>query len=446
MKESIIKYILLLTLVQVGHHAAGADIVDTAFINSLLRHGRSLHYTDPDSALYYYRLIIEDKRQKDIKPDPGLDGLAKAYLGTVIRAQDYSGDIYYYNDEYKRAESYYQSSLDIARAGGFNEFTANSVYNVGYIHYVTNNYDRAAELFMESYHIFSETENDQGMFDAIQACALAQRHLGNQELADSCYRKAFDLAGIIGDSLQVADVRLNNGILLCEQGNLEEGTRYFEEALRYYENHGDNEAVSLALLNIGVVMKMIGEYEKAESYIKRSANISETLQQKSQLVVRYYNLADLYMEMGKLETAFDYCQKTMEVAGEIGTRPFNTECNLLLGKYYYQLAEYNQAESYFRSAADSVKNSSDKPLMAHVQLWYARNCLKSGRPARAIELAEESVRLSDDHQLLMNRKEAALVLSQACEKSGDPLSALRWFKLFREIINNTVLCSVQYNV
>jgi tetratricopeptide (TPR) repeat protein len=425
------KWLLVFLGVMIWIRAAAISESDTSYVYQLLRHGRQIHHSNQDSALYYYRLITEDERVASIQQAPGAAKLDKAFLIAVIRAHNYTGDIYYYDDEYNRAETHYQLSLDIARRTGLDEYTADALYNVGYIKYVTNNFALAIEMFEESYKLFAKSENKQGMYDVTQACALALRHLGDLEKSDSCYHKAFILAREIGDSLQVADVEMNNGILLCEEGNLEEGTKFFNNALRYYENHGEDEATSQALLNIGVVMKMIGEYEKAEYYMKKSAELTETMQKKSQLVIHYYNLADLYMEMGKLETAHEYCLKTLSVASEIGAQPFVGECNLLLGKYYYKEGEYSKAEPYFREAAGQIQSSNDRPLMTNLLLWRSRNSLAAGHTADAIAQASEAVRLSDNLQLLMNRKDAALVLSAAYEKAGNLSSSLSWFKQYQ---------------
>lgn len=411
--------------------AHAIDDQDTAYYNRLLAHGHSLHYSNPDSAIFYYGLIMGDSAKVTAYSKDNLNRLEKAFLVTVIRAQNYAGNIYYYDDEFFRAEACYQRSLDMACKAGFKEYTATSLYDVGYIRYVTSKYVQAAEMFSESYDLFSGSGNYQGMFDAIQGCGLSHRHLGNLELADSCYRKSFELARIIGDSLQVADVQLNYGILLCEQGNLDEGTKNFEEALRFYESHGEDDAVSLALLNIGVVMKMIGEFGKARTYIEWSTKMEEVSGYKSQLVIRYYNLADLYLETGQLTTAYDYCMKTLGVANEIGTRPFVSECNLLLGKYYYLAGDYKAAGAYFQAAADSVQNSNDKPLKANILLWYSRSLIKSGNLDSAIKLAEDAVSLSEELQLPVNRKEAAQVLSEAFEKAGNLSEALAWYKKFQ---------------
>jgi len=431
--KSFSKWAILLVFAVVSGFSATITEQDTARVNHLLRKARSIHYSNPDSAVFFYENILSHTKVDTNLIHPGISDLEKAYLVSVIRAQNYIGNIYYYNDEYNRADYYYRRSLTLARKAGFSDFTANSLYDVGYTFYVTNSYKKAAEYFKESYEMFYESDNNQGMFDAIQAWALAERHLGNLEQSDSCYRRASALAAAIGDSTQIADVQLNNGILLCELGNLEEGTRLFQTALDYYDKKNNREAVSLALLNIGVVMKMLGEFEKAEDYILRSAAISEALQQKSQLVIRYSNLADLYMEMKRNETAFEYCNKTLSVASEIGAQPFITECNLLLGKFYYLEGNYDKAREFLAAAAESVKKTNDKPMMINVLLWSSRNLLEHGKYSEAIRTAREAFDMAEELMIHAGSKDVAMVLSQAYEKNGQPGEALFWQKQYQKL-------------
>lgn len=427
----LFKYFLFLSCIVNSLTSAGITSEDTVYINHNMRRARQVHYSNPDSAIFYYQQIIDYRQPGSEILKADLTNLEKAYLETLIRAQNYLGNIYYYDDEYTRADYYYRRSLEIAQKAGFREHIANSLYDVGYTCYVTNDFEKAAGMFRESYDRFTESGNKQGMFDAIQAYALAQRHLGNLERSDSCNKLGLELARAIGDSVQIADVWLNNGILLCEEGNLEEGTRLFEQALQYYEAHGEKEAASLALLNIGVVMKMLGEYDKALAYIKQSTAIEEALQQKSQLVVRYYNLADLYLEMKMNDMAYEFCRKTLSVAGEIGSKPFVAECDLLIGKYYYLEGQGSEAAQYLQLAGDSARARSDLPLLTEVLLWHSRNKILQNEVQKAIDMAGEAESLAVELKLLQRKKEAALILSEAYEKAGNAGLALTWMKSYQ---------------
>ncbi len=407
------------------------DRKDTAQVNQLLRKGQEVHYSNPDSAIFYYRQIYDEIKLDTAEISPSLSEIDKDYLQTIIKALNYTGNIYYYNDEYQRSESYYRHSMELAKAAGLDDYYGRALFDIGYIRYVNNEYAEALKLFEQAYQIYITTANKIGMYNVRQACGLTYRRLGDFGKADSCYQDCLDFAASLNDSLKSADTKINFGILLCEQGRMDEGIRLFEEALAYYENKGNVKATSTALLNIGVVLKMVDEYDKALDYMKRSTEMEELGQQKSQLVVRYYNLADLYLDMGNNDKAWEYCRKIQAVASEIGSRPFDTECDFLFGKYYFLVNDLSKAEEYFKSASGNASRSNDKALIANINLWHAKTLYKAGKFSETISLAGNAYTIANDLKLLLIQKKSSGLLSDAYEKMGDNNAALRWSRTFQ---------------
>lgn len=410
------------------------DSPDTTQVNKLLRKAKSLHYTNPDSAIYYYNLIDNDFKATE----PGLDfenltEIEKAYFETVIQSTNRRGNIHYYNDEYKRAEMYYQQSLKIARNANMTGFIGKALFDIAYIRYVNNDYTSAKKLFIEAYKYYAEADDQDGLFHVINACGLSEYHLGNFEAADSCYEKALDLAVRLNDSSYISDAKIHLGILYCEQQRLEEGIILFEEALAYYERMGNEEAVSDVLLNIGVVMKMVGEYDQALKYFLESTSIQEISQVKSQLVIRYYHLADLYLDMNENEKAFEYCQKTMAVAEEIASKPFVAECNYLMGKYYMREKDYNQAINHFKTALIAAEKSSDKTLIANINLWYANASVQLKNYNDVLKHASIAYQSAQELNLISVQKDASYTLFKTHEKIGNTKNALNWFEIYHNV-------------
>jgi tetratricopeptide (TPR) repeat protein len=424
--------IIILLTVSAGLDAQSGRLIpeDTAKVNEILRHGLNLHYSHPDSAIFYYRMIFDNPRLDLSGLPESRSDIENEYLRSLIRSLNRTGDIYYFRDEYSRSEAYFQRSSQLATAAGFKDLIARACFDIGYIRYVNNNYHEAESLFRKAAGLYMEVGDQQGSFDALNASGLTYRRLGEYGMADSAYLQAMEIAGIMNDSAMLADVWINTGIIRCEQGSLEGGIELFEKALDYYERSGNKKAVSLALLNIGVVMKIAGEYDRALEYIQQSTAIEELSQQKSQLVVRYYNLADLYLDMGDNANAYIYCQKIQTVAREIGSRPFEAECNFLLGKYYYQEKEYAQAENFFKQANDMADLTSNQPLLANVFLLRAMTELESENPGRAIVHGSAAYDKANELNLINNQKDASRILSEAYEKLGNPREALMWHKTF----------------
>ena len=407
---------------------------DTNRVNQLLRKGKKLHYTHPDSAIYYYQLINSDFQI--FKPGPdyeNISGIEKAYLETVINALSCTGDIYYFNDEYKRSEMYYQQSLEIAEQAGLSEFVGNALFDIGYIRYVNNDYTSSRKLFDESYRLYTVTDNRRGMSHALNACGLSDYRLGKFQAADSCFQEALIIAETLNDSTLISDIKIHLGILYCEQEKLEEGITLFEEALDHYEKIGNKEAVSDALINIGVVMKMVGENDKALAYIKESTGIEELSQVKSQLVIRYYNLADLYLQMNNNEKAIEYCQKTLAVAEEIASGPFVAECNFLMGKYYMFEKEYTEAIGYFSKALNTAEKTNNKTLIANIYLWYSNAFVQLDRFNEAIALANQAYEYARELNLISIQKGISYTLFTSYEKTGNLKMALNWFGIYHNL-------------
>lgn len=431
-RYSGIRSVFLLFLAFGIHEAYARDISgkDTILISQYLNKGRKVHYTNPDSALYYYQAAFNPGLNYEIKALSTVSDLEKAYYTLVINALNYSGNIFYYRDEYKRAEYYYQRSLDISRAAGLPGFTGLALFDIGYIRYVNNDFISAGDLFEQSYLTFKETGDNMGKYDALHAKALTHKRRGNYEKSDSCFRECLLIAELFADSLMISDIYINLGILLCEQGKLEEGAGLFETALEYYLRIGNQKAVSLALLNMGVVMKLVNEYDKALEYITKSTDIEELLQHKSQLAVRYYNLADLYFEMGLNSKAKEYCLKLESVANEIGSRPFLAECNFLMGKNHYTDNDYKKAGALFATASDSAMKSGNLSLLANIRLWQAKVFLMEGNHSQTVGFAREAYDLAHTLNQPYLKKDAALLLSEGFEKMGNFADALNWYKKY----------------
>ncbi len=409
---------------------------DTLSASRFLALGAGLEESHPDSALHYYSLVGEIHEINTAMLKQPLDGMTSAYIRTLIQSLNYTGNIYYYDDEYMRSESYYRRSLGLAMAAGFLDLTGKAWYDIGWVRYVSSDYAAALSCFQKAYEIFTTPADPKRLYDVRLALGLTNRRLGDFYQADDHYRKGYELALELGDSLKIADIGFDRGILLCEQGNLEEGMQLFEQALRYYEKSGNEQAVSSALLNIGVVMKISGEYDKALDYINRSTAMEELRQRKAELVVRYFNLADLYMEMGKNDQAKKYAEKLEAIAGEIGSKPFQAEGDFLMGKYYFAANNYPEAVRYLLKAEENAGITNHKPLLANISLWLAKARMKEGKPALSESHAMMAFDAAGMMKLLPIRKEAAALLSEAGERQGNPAEALRWLRVSMAIADS----------
>ncbi len=418
----------------INSYAKSLNSEDTIRINKLYQAGKSFHYTNPDSAIYYYQLALADFDA--IKPKLNFDQISDielSYIETIICALNRSGNIYYYDDQYQRSEIYYQRSFKIAKQAGLNVYIGKALYDIGYIRYVNNDYFAAMNLFKESYNKYAEINKLEGMYCTLNASGLAYYRMADFTAADSMYQQALSIAKTLNDSIYISDIQIHLGILYCDQGRLEEGIILFEKALHFYEESGNTDAVSDALLNIGVVMQMVGEHNKALKYMLESVRIAEHSKVKSQLAIHYYHLADLYLDMHENEKAFEYCNKTLRVAEEIAAKPLATECNFLMGKYYMSEKKYNDAIYHFSTAISSLEKNNHKTLIANINLWYANAFIQLNRFDDAITKATTAYKDASDLKLTTIQKDASYVLFKCYRELGEARKALNWFEVYYNV-------------
>ena len=443
----LLTMVMLCPLTMLQTKADVADIFDTTQIKQWLEEGRHWQKSMPDSAIIYYSKVISAYEKLWQEPDfSNLSPTQKVYLKTVLETLNLTGNIYYFDDQYKRAETYYQKSLTISQKAEFTNYIAQAFFDIGYVRYKINNYSKAKELFQKAGHLFKAAKDDRGFYHAMNACGLTANHLGNYSEAYSCFHLALKTAVAINDSLFISDTKINLGILYCEQENPEEGIKLFEDALGYFEKTNNSEAVSDVALNIGVVMKLAGDYNRAHKYMKKSLAIEEQVQVKSRLVSRYYHLAELYLEMNQNKKAYDYIRKTLAVAEEIAAKPFTSECNFLLGKYYFMEKDYQQAIKSLTIAVNESEKNNDQALMAQINLWYAKALFQLKKHNEALVYAQKAYNNAVKLNLLSIQSEAAQILSVCYYDLNRPEKALKWFQVYHNTSDSLNLFEQQKEI
>ena len=404
---------------------------DTLYIKNCYQKGSSYYSSYPDSALYYFHLCLQHYKNTDFNTIPGsISTSEQLYYETIIKANNDAGNICYFDDQYFRAEQYYRSSLSIAQKTGMTDYVALSFFDLGYVFYVTSHYLEAQNMFNSALSIWEQENNKQDALETLSALGLTHRRLGDFVTSDSCYIQALQYAEEIEDSIHIYDIRTNRGILLCENGKLEEGMAQFQDALEFYMSQGNKAAVSSTYLNIGKVMTFIGEDSSALEYFSKSIEIEEALQRKSQLILPYFSIGELYLDMGNTEKGYEYCKKIRILSDEIGTKPYMAECDFLEGRYHFLNSDYSKAQKFFERAADSAVAKNNKPLMVDTKLWCSKAYLNQDHNIKALLCAKVAWDIAGEMDMIIKQKEAAEIISTAYENRFRYSEALQWNKQY----------------
>ena len=192
--------------------------------------------------------------------------------------------------------------------------------------------------------------------------------------------------------------RLNpeNADILFELGKVQYRTGRFRDAKQSFEG-----AIHLvpdfdrAYFNLGLTETQLGNTDRAVSAF------SNTIHYDPELTPAYFALANAYRSRGDLVKAAENYKTAV-------TRdPENVNYNLYYGINLFDQEKYEQAEAYFRNAAELDDSRAD----VHYNLAQAR--IKLNRGGAALEAAAQAVKLKGDSPLYV------YTLGQAAELTGN---------------------------
>ncbi|NNE91848.1 MAG: tetratricopeptide repeat protein [Verrucomicrobiales bacterium] len=266
--------------------------------------------------------------------------------------------------------------------------------------------ERVADSILKLTRSAGEPDSDPGEADSyFEAVALAGRAkllVGKLPEAESLLREALEF-GVHGDrpqdQISIAEVKQNLGSALDLQGNEDEATPLFEEALDVLQ-HSDPvplETVANLSNNLGMIYRNRKQYEEAEQMYLRAVEIfSELPDREIEEALVHNNLGTLYFVADELDGARIRHEKALAMRRrllpkkdiDIGQSAFN------LAVVCHQMDELEEAEPLYKEATKILKQAidDDPELYEVVMQNYATLVDSIGKPRAAAKILTKAAR------------------------------------------------------
>jgi signal transduction histidine kinase len=133
----------------------------------------------------------------------------------------------------------------------------------------------------------------------------------------TCELEALALAKKIGVTHKIPDSYNAIATIYDEKGDVEKSLHYYNKALVAYANQHDSISMAYVNNNIGLVYQKLKKYGLALRYFEKATN---TLEQKAPndeyIHIFYYNLSDIYEKLGNYKKALQNFRKFDEIEYE----------------------------------------------------------------------------------------------------------------------------------
>ena len=271
---------------------------DTALVNTYLALADIYKHLNHDSALLYI-VKAENEAQK-------ID-----YTNGYCDALLIHGNVLYFKNDYSGALDYFTKSLDRAEAIKNKLLKAKCLERLASLHLMTDNPNRAFDLYFKSRVLFEELSYKPGMAKVYNILGVYHGEMGRLDTALAYLKKSMDINREINNTYNLIQNHVNLGYIYEMNGAPEKAQKIYYESIPLIEETGEKPALMVVYFNLASIHQKRNEDHMALQLIGKSITIAEQLNDTAMLSSLYGNAGQLLLEQKQWQEAEDILNKSL---------------------------------------------------------------------------------------------------------------------------------------
>lgn len=208
------------------------------------------------------------------------------------------------------------------------------------------------------------------------------------------YDKSLAIFDSLGDKVGVANILSNEASIYFNQADDEKALELNLKSLNVAEEIGDTLRILTALQNIGAIYyNKPSTRSRAVEYYMRALPMSESLKNNDAIGTITVNLGEIYLGKKDYDSALIYFQKSLKAYNGSENIPYSLND---IGKVYQGRGEFEVAIRYHQEALDISRKLNAKVDMSQSLLGLADSYRKSGDPQTALDYYKQAEVISKD--------------------------------------------------
>ncbi len=213
----------------------------------------------------------------------------------------------------------------------------------------------------QALQVFEQVDNPTYVAASLNNIGVLLREQGDLEQSLRHHERALNLRRKDGRPEFIAQSLNNIGLIYHAQGKLEQALQYYEQASFLFEQAGIPTEIATTLSNMGRIYDFKGELEQALSYYKQSLDYDEQAGNPTKTAGSLNNIGGVYRQLGDLEQALQYHERALTLNERIGNSIGIASAADSIGRVYESMEKFEQALRYYERALalpEGVGNSS----------------------------------------------------------------------------------------
>jgi len=296
---------------------------------------------------------------------------------------------------------------------------------------VATNHDTVSTLLDDADQLAKTSNNLHQSLNVLILKGQNEYFSSNYEDAISIYYQALDRAEQSQDSVLLAKVNLNLGMVYDELEDYDEAITFFQKAIRISQSINDSSIIAKTYQNIAIsyqnksdLTKALEYNEKANQlailkkdttmiidvinnfgtiaydqknlvksleYYLKALNLYQTINDRKGIAMAYNNIGLVYLDKNEYDKSINYFNKSLALATELKMHDFIGDIYSNLTIYYEQRKDYKKAYYFydrFNAIYDSLAGEKKNKMIYQIQAKYKLG--KNTRELEALKIKNQS--------------------------------------------------------
>jgi transcriptional regulator with GAF, ATPase, and Fis domain/Tfp pilus assembly protein PilF len=298
--------------------------------------------------------------------------LAAKVLVQISRAYNYCGD-------HPKAIALLQSGLtEIPNSES--DTRAAAIYGaLARVYRSINEYGIARDYSLRALEIYRQKGDWRGLAEAYFGLGRADDDEGQYKSSLENYEQALKLVGDHPAAFLLGKIYSNMAGTCWFMKRPQDGIKYLEKAIDYYERTDHKNNAARAYNNLGINLVLMGQWERAQEAMERAlAMVIDIDERANHVPMIMDSLGELCMLRGDLAEAWNYLKRAVVLASENGNKWY--ECQILrtLARCHIAMNASAEALDTAHQALELAERIGDRQAIYESQLLLAESSLQTG--------------------------------------------------------------------
>ncbi len=334
---------------------------------------------------------------------------------------------YNYNGDHPKAIALLKAMLrDLPEEGaGVGEVYA----ALGRVYRSINEYPIARDYSHRALESYRQSGDWRGLAESYFGLALADVHEGQSEAGLENFEQAVQLVGDHPATFLLGKIYANMAGACSFLKRPQEGIRYLEKAIGYYERTDHKTNAADGYNNLGINLILIGQWDRAQEALERALSIAnEAEDHRAEVAMILDSLGDLRMLRGDFEEARDYLDRAVALATEKGNKWYEGQALRTLGRCYVAMNQGARALATANKALELAERIGDRQAICESRLLLAEASLESEDKEECVaHLQRVAEQITDSPTDLLTAGEAQRLHGRLEMARGDAAMAAQHF-------------------